>query len=112
MDPISTIVTALTAGAAGALEDAVAQTVKNAYLRLRALLARRGASPEVLDGHAEDPQTWDTSLRAELERVGAGHDEEIVGAARELRKYIVTITDSKGIVIGDHATVTMHFEDH
>jgi hypothetical protein len=122
VDPISMIVAALAAGAATAVSDAAGQAVKDAYAGLKALLLRRSASKEVIDGHADAPDVWDAPLRQQLDRAGVGEDEQIVQAAQRLLaiadpegskagKYNVHISGGKGIVVGDHADVTMTFEN-
>jgi hypothetical protein len=125
MDPISLIVTAVVTGAAAALKDAANETIKDAYHRLRALLkakfAGKPGSEAVLEGVEGQPDVWQKPLEAALSEAGADGDEQVLRAAQQLLaltdpqgtaagKYRVTIDRSKGIVVGDHATVTMKFD--
>jgi hypothetical protein len=124
MDPVTLIVTALAAGAASALQDGTSTAVKNAYARLRALVARRFASrPEgelVLARHESAPETWEAPLAAELSAVGAEGDTDLVAAAQALMslvdqagaragKYVVAVHGSQGVQVGDHNTQTNVF---
>jgi hypothetical protein len=119
MDPVSLIVTALAAGAASAVQDGASEAVKEAYRRLRDAVRRRlGGRPDgelVLARHEAAPDTWQAPLEAELSQAGAGNDTGLVDAARALMelvdaagsragKYVVTITGSQGVQIGDHNT--------
>lgn len=124
MDPVTVIVTALTAGAASALQDGVSAAVKDAYSRLKALVTRKLASNPrgelVLAGHESAPQTWEAPLAAELLAVGADDDADLVEAAQALMnlidapgaqagKYVVTVHESHGVQVGDYNTQTNTF---
>jgi hypothetical protein len=124
MDPITLIITALAAGAASALQDGTAQVVKDAYARLKALvkkrLAERPKGELVLAEHEATPQTWEAPLKAELAEAGAARDADLLDAAQALMnlvdetgarsgKYVVTVRDSQGVLIGDHNTQTNTF---
>lgn len=124
MDPVTLIVTALAAGAASALQDGVSAAVKDAYARVRALVAKRFAGRPagelVLAQHETAPQTWEAPLAAELAASGAGDDAGLVAAAQALMnlvdaagsrsgKYTVTVHGSQGVQIGDHNTQTNTF---
>jgi len=124
MDPVTLIVTALAAGAASALQDGASDAVKNAYARLKALVAKRFADrPKgelVLAEHEAAPQTWEKPLAAELSASGAEGDADLVGAAQALMslvdeagsrsgKYLVAVHGSQGVQIGDHNTQTNTF---
>lgn len=126
MDPVSLIIAALAAGASGALKDTAGEAIKDAYSGLKSLLKRKLAgrqlAQDVIDKHETAPADWEKPLRNELGEAGLGEDEEVIGAAQKLLaqvdpegaargKYIVTISGGKGVVVGDHATVTMTFED-
>ena len=120
MDPITLIVAALVAGAAtGALDevkDSAKMAVKAAYAKLRALATKRvagnqGAEAALAEIEA-DPDTWKAPLAAKLTQLGAADDADLVGAAQAFMdlideagakagKYNVTITDSKGVQVGD-----------
>lgn len=120
MDPVTLIVTALATGASAgtieALKDDVRDTVKRTYGKLRGLAKKRIAGrPDgelALERHESAPQRWESVLAGELTEAGAASDADLVAAAKALMelvdeagartgKYNVTITDSKGVQVGD-----------
>jgi hypothetical protein len=116
MDPITQIVTALVAGAASGTADAASSAVKEAYARLKALVAKRlGGRPNaelVLTRHEEAPEVWRAPLIAELADAGADRDLDLVRAARALMtlvdeagaragKYTVDVQGAQGVQVGD-----------
>jgi hypothetical protein len=124
MDPITLIVTALAAGAASAVQDGAAQTVKGAYARLRRLVrakvAGRAKGELVLAEHESAPEVWEAPLAAELSAAGADRDAGLVAAAQALLelvdeagsrsgKYVATVRDSQGVQVGDRNTQTNTF---
>jgi hypothetical protein len=124
MDPVTLIVTALSAGAASALQDDAKDTVKAAYARLRDILKGRFSGRRVgelaLIEHEAAPAMWEPQLRAELSATGAENDPNLVDAAQVLLslidpkgvrsgKYDVAISDSQGVQIGDGNTQTNTF---
>ena len=126
MDPISLILTALAAGASAALKDTATAAVKDAYAGLRALLKRRlsgkTATEAAVDEYTREPEVWRTPLERALAETGAQDDKELLQAAQAVMaqvdpdgsragKYTVTITGSKGFIVGDHATATMTFNE-
>jgi hypothetical protein len=102
MDPITQIVTALVAGAASGTADAASSAVKEAYARLKALVAKRlGGRPNaelVLTRHEEAPEVWRAPLIAELADAGADRDLDLVRAARAL----MTLVDEAGARAGKY----------
>lgn len=92
MDPVTLIVTALTAGAALALKDSASSAVKDAYESLKALTKKRFAGRQdgelVLARYEEAPESWKGRLAAELTAVGAENDAALVAAARELMSLV------------------------
>lgn len=119
MDPVTVIVTALTAGAGLGVKDTTSAAVKDTYEGLKALvsrrLARRAGGELVLQRHEQDPQTWDRPLAQELAGAGAGDHWELVAAAQALMrlvdeagsaagKYQVLVQGSQGVQVGDHST--------
>jgi hypothetical protein len=117
VDPVTVIVTALSAGATTALGDGVAQAIKDAYAKLKVLTRLRFSSrPKgelVLAEHEADPTTWEAPLKAELTSAGAAGDAELMAAAQALLtlvdeagtlagKYRVTVSDAQGVQIGDY----------
>lgn len=120
MDPITLIVAALVAGAAtGALDevkDGAKAGVKAAYAKLRSLAGKRVAGNKGAEAAlAEievDADTWKAPLAAKLTQLGAADDADLVAAAKAFMglideagarggKYNVTISDSKGVQVGD-----------
>ncbi len=126
MDPITLIVSALTAGASAALQETAGTAIKDAYQGLAALLRQKfkkdPKATVALDSHAEDPQTWQKSLEKSIRETGAAEDQEILLAAQKILelaqsqksspKYDVTIDGNvQGFVQGDNAAVTMNFNE-
>jgi hypothetical protein len=115
MDPITLIVTALAAGAASGTADAAASAMKDAYVRLRALVAKRlGGRPDaelVLAKHEQAPEMWQAPLMAELAEAAADRDLDLIQAAGALMrlvdeartpgKYTVDTRGAQGVQIGD-----------
>lgn len=103
MDPITLILTALTAGAAKAAGDAA----PDLYKGLKALIQRRFAGKPtaemVLAEHENDPQTYEAPLKKQLQDAGLDQDEEVLKAAEALldklqegRQGATTITIGEG----------------
>ena len=126
MDPISLIIAAITAGAAAALKDTAGAAIKDTYSGLRLLVKRRLGGGPAAEAKVEvverQPGSDAGPLKAQLEAAGAADDTELLRAARALLervdpegaragKYNVTVTGGKGVIVGDHATVTMNFGD-
>ena len=124
MDPVAVIVTALTAGAASALQDGASAAVKDRYAQLKILVKKRFAGrPKgelVLAEYEAAPQTWEAPLAAELSAAGAEGDVNLLAAAQALMslideagtrsgKYLVTVHDSQGVQVGDHNSQTNTF---
>jgi len=105
MDPVTLIVTALSAGAASALQD----DAKAAYVKLRDLVKKRfaghAAAEVVLAEHEAAPETWEAPLAAKLTELGAADDQDLLAAAQAVltatAKYNVTVKDSQGVQVGD-----------
>jgi hypothetical protein len=126
MDPISLIIAALAAGASAGLKDTAGDAVKDGYSALKALVLRRFKDDRDAEAQVEaverDPEADHAALGQRLASAGAGADEELVRKARDLLetidpagarigKYNVQVTGGKGVVVGDHATVTQTFND-
>jgi hypothetical protein len=120
------ILAALAAGVAAGTRDAAGEAVKDAYAALKRLvlnkLQGRPLAAAIVDQHEQAPDVWEKPLQSELADAAAGDDEELVRAAQRVLaaadptgatagKYNVTISGGRGIVVGDHATVTIRFED-
>ncbi|GGQ74749.1 hypothetical protein [Couchioplanes azureus] len=126
MEPISLIIAAITAGATAAAQDTTSAIVRDAYQGLKRMILRRcGGSPEAQEELARQERELDSDpagLAERLRAAGADRDEELVAAAQGLletvdpagaraHKYSVSISGGKGVVVGDHATTTMNFDD-
>ena len=117
MDPITLIVTALSAGAGSAMQDGAATALKEAYHTLtakaRTRLGRQRNGEIVLTEYKEDPVTWEAPLSKALKAAGADSDAELIAAAQALLaltdeagsgrgKYVVQAWGNQGIQIGDN----------
>jgi hypothetical protein len=126
MDPISLIIAALAAGASAGLKDTTGDAVKDGYSALKALVLRRFKGDRDAEAQVEaverEPEADHAALKQRFASAGADADEELVRKARELLetldpegaqvgKYNVNVTGGKGVVVGDHATVTQNFND-
>ena len=127
MDPITLILTALTAGAAASVKDVTSSAIKDAYNELKASLKRkfvgRSSAEVALNEHETDPKTWESPLRKSLVQMQVDQDETIIEAAQKVMtliqpqqaamgKYNVQITGNvQGFAQGDHQQVTMNFGD-
>ena len=100
MDPITLIVTALVQGAAKAATD----VVPDAYMGLRELLRKRfagkPAAEMVFEEHASDPQTYEATMRKQLEQAALAEDQEVLALARQLLEQLGAPAASPGIEIG------------
>lgn len=92
MDPVTLIVTALTAGAAAGSQSFVTDAIKDAYAGLKALIKRKfagKASAEVaLAEHETDPETWQAPLKKVLIQEHLDQDTQILQAAQALLDQI------------------------
>src|SRR5436309_3367060 len=117
MDPITLIVTDLSAGAGSAVQDGAAAALKEAYRTLRekarARLGRQRNGELVLAEHENDPAIWEAPLSKALQAAGADSDAELIAAARPLlaladeagsgrAKYVVQAWGNQGVHIGDN----------
>ncbi len=125
MDPITLIITALTAGITVGAQDSAKDAVKDAYNGLKALLQRRfvgkSGAEIALTEHTNDPETWEAPLKKALVQTQADQDQEIIAAAQKVMaqvnpqqaaigKYNVQITGNvQGFAQGDYQHVDMNF---
>lgn len=124
MDPVTLIVSALSAGAVAALQDTASTAIKDAYQGLVTLIKKKlKKDPKaiaVLNGHLEDPETWQKPLEKSIRETGVDADEKILLMAQKILelvrsqppspKYDVSIRgDVQGYVQGDNTKVTMNF---
>lgn len=100
MDPITA---ALAAGAAAGLTDAVAQTVKDAYGRLKAALGARfpqlGVHVQALEARPAS-QVKQSSLAEELVESGAQRDAELLQLAQVLLEAIEREAPEAAVRVG------------
>lgn len=123
VEPVAWTATALTPGAASAVQDGASEAVKGAYARLRdairTRLADRADGELGLTRHEAYPQIWQAPLAAELAQ-GVGDDASLTAAAQALmeivdaagarsRKYAITVFGSQGMQVGDRNTQTKAF---
>ncbi|EFH84761.1 hypothetical protein [Ktedonobacter racemifer] len=127
MDPVSTIEAALVAGAALSAKDTASQAVKDGYALLKTqlnrLVAGKPKARVILEEHEEDPKTYTEPLKKILREVHAGQDEAVMEAAKQIlaaaqqqqigmgKFNIQNNGNVYGQNIGDHQTITQHFEE-
>jgi hypothetical protein len=128
MEPVTLILAALTAGASAgaldALKDDAKDKAKAAYAKLQGLVKKRvSGRPHAelaLAEYDSAPLKWEGLLTAELTEAGAAQDADLLSAAKALMelidqagarsgKYAVTISDSRGVQVGDGNTQVNHF---
>jgi len=123
MDPITLILTALTAG----IQATAGEAVKDAYAGLKTLLQRKFAGKPVaevaLAEHEKKPNIWKAPLTQGLQETEADQDQDIIVAAQQLiqlaqsqmgDKESTTITihgPAQGTIIGKQNTITQAFGD-
>ena len=124
MDPVTLLVTALVAGAATGAGDTAATAVKDAYAKLKALVAARFAGDHsrevVLAQHEKQPEVWRAPLTQAVTDSGAATDPTVLEAAQRLLalldeagtrtgKYTVDLRGAQGVQVGDRSTQTNTF---
>jgi tellurite resistance protein len=107
MDPISTIVAAVVAGASSGAQDVASKGIADAYQALKEQLRRRfGHKSEVaraMDEVERSPESGEKALQVALADASVEPDDELVTRARQL----LGRTDIKNIdEVGDFAEVT------
>lgn len=128
MEPITLILTALTAGAASAAKDTASKAVKDTYEGLVKLVKNKLAGKEnaelVLAEYKQKPKVWEAPLKHQLIETGTDEDIEIIEVAKKLMelvepegnhtiKYNTTIGDNaKGFAIGDQAQINNNWNDN
>jgi hypothetical protein len=91
MDPISIIVTALVTGAAAALKPAAKEAVKGAYAGLKGLIQHKFGHVDVAVLETDPTsQAQQAVVKEDLEKAGAGQDEEVLRLAKALLDTIQT----------------------
>ncbi|ADJ49508.1 hypothetical protein AMES_7683 [Amycolatopsis mediterranei S699] len=110
IEAVELVMTALAAGAAAAAKETATDAVKKAYDGLKSGVRR------LIGRLPDDPE----ELAAELAAANVGDDAAVLEAARAVLreadpegaragKYHVTVTDSKGVQIGDGNTMNLEF---
>jgi hypothetical protein len=89
MDPLTSIVTALAAGAAVALQSTVELTVKDGYAALKGLIQRKypQVGIELLESNPSS-KARRAIIEENLRAVGADHDAEVLQQAQTLLEAI------------------------
>jgi hypothetical protein len=89
MDPLTSIVTALAAGAATALQSTVEQAVKERYTALKGLMQRKYAQVN-MDQLEANPSSKNRRgvIEEDLKSVGADQDPEVLQKAHHLLEAI------------------------
>jgi hypothetical protein len=113
---MSLILGALASGATQGVADSAADSVKDAYSRLKSLVSRRFAGNKTFEvtlaQHADDPGTWQVPLAKALTQSGATADPIVIDAAQQLMalldeigsragKYNVDLRGAQGVQVGD-----------
>ena len=116
MDALTTILVALSSGAAAAAQDTASQVVKDAYAALKALVQRKLQAKDpnaatIVSEYEKDAATWEKPMQKALDAAGAASDDAMLEQAQRVLqvvqqsgKFNVQVGgDVQGQVIGDHA---------
>lgn len=124
MDPLTLIVSALTAGAAAALQETAGTAIKDAYQSLITLLKRKlkkdTKATAALEGHAEDPDTWQKPLEKAVKDNGLVEDQEILKRAQKLLNLLESANghqtnileihgNAQGVIVENTGSSVMNF---
>jgi hypothetical protein len=101
MDPLTSLVTALAAGAAAALKPTVEQAVKDSYAALKGLIQRKYTQVQV-DQLEANPTSKNRRgvVEEDLKAVGAETDAEVLQKAQELLEIIQSQAPEAASAIG------------
>lgn len=101
MDPLTTIIAALLAGAAAGLKTTAAAAIKDGYAYLKGVLADRHKNVD-LAAIERDPQEADArrALEQQLRGSDAANDSELVSRAKSLLEEVSRADPSLAGVIG------------
>lgn len=128
MDPITVVITALVAGLTTGATETAKTLVIDLYQELKTRLAKKieldEDAKDALAGLEKKPasQGRQLALSEELKRLEINKDSDLVALARQFLekvdekgaqqgKYVITIKDARGTVVGDNATVTQTFTE-
>jgi hypothetical protein len=88
MEPITMILTALSAGATASLQGVVSAAIQDAYAGLKALILKKfGDKPlakETVEEYEKDPETYQKPMEKNLKESQADQDAAILQAAEKL----------------------------
>ena len=107
MDPLTVIVSAMTAGVTVALKDVAGQTVKDAYAGLKRLILDNYGDKEDVDQAVDNLEAKPESesrqgmLKEELAASGAAQDEKLLQAAHALLRE----ADPEGTKAGHYTII-------
>jgi hypothetical protein len=101
MDPLTTIMAALLAGAAAGLKRTASTAIKDAYAALKQMLANRHKNVD-LAGIERDPHQTDArqTLEQQLWNSGAANDSELMSKAQTLLEEVAQKDPAVASVIG------------
>jgi hypothetical protein len=128
MDPVSLVLAALVAGLTSGVTDTAKATVKDLYQAFKARLMPKVEADENARSaitaleKKPDSEGRQLAVKEELANLEVGKDSELVRLAQILLeqidqkgalagKYVITIQNSQGTVIGDKNTVTQTFSN-
>ena len=102
MEPVKLIIAALTAGATGSAESAAPTALRDAYQRLKRLVAVRftgnEAAEAALAGHEANSEAWRAALEIALRDTGADTDPAVIDAAQRL----MALCGNAGSIVGEY----------
>jgi len=100
MEPISLIVTALTAGAVAAAKDTAEKGVKDAYQGLKTLIKRKftndALAQAMVEAKPDEIRQAEGLLTNKITNAGVDKDEEVLQAAQMLLKQLKSEAVAKG----------------
>jgi hypothetical protein len=125
MDPLTLLLTALTAGLAASVKDTASEAVKDAYTGLKTLIQRKfegkPKAQAALVAYEEDPETYEKPLKKALIEEHLDQDQDLLETASKLMGLLqaqqagrgLNIVQNTGTVQGqiveNTGTVTMNF---
>src|SRR5690348_12359751 len=84
MDPITLVLTALTAGAAAGSKSVASDAYKGLILLIQRKFAGKPSAELALVEYENDPTVWEAPLKKVLEQSHVDEDEKIIEAAQKL----------------------------